>query len=496
MTASTAARIRIVGIVVVVMLVVMALAACSSGEVTVAPVVPEGEHDPAVWGEQYPEIYASWRATAEERPAGKSEYKRGFDGGVMFDKLSEYPFMPLLFKGWGFGIDYNEPRGHSYMLIDQAEADPARVKSGGACLTCKSPYAEDLYAKDAKALFGATYKDAVAMLPQEHRELGATCIDCHDTATADLATRRWTVDSAMAEVGLDPENLSLQEQRLMVCGQCHCTYSVMKDGTTVLDVDFPWEGGEWGAITVEDIINNIETQEHRHEWVQQVTGFKLGFIRHPDVEFLTAGSAHFEAGVSCDDCHMPTVTERRVEFSDHNLMSPLKRDMVACQRCHPKTAAELKAQVIAIQERNLALLIDAGYRTASVAKLFEVANSRIDTQSANVKPRYDEAASHYRQAFYRVVYMGAENSVGFHNPDEGVRILTDASKEAAQAEEILRALLKANGVAVPAEVPLELKKYIEDRGVKKLDFVRAQYVPDPSGAAQKRWPASLAALLR
>jgi nitrite reductase (cytochrome c-552) len=492
------ARAGIVGLGLLILAAMCAalLTGCGAAEETAPSLIPAGEHDPAVWGARYPAVYQTWLATASERPAGKSAYKRGFDGGVMFDKLSEYPFMPLLFNGWGFGIDYNEPRGHYYMVIDQAEADPSRVKSGGACLTCKSPYAEDLHAADSDRLFASAYADAVAMLPAEAREQGASCIDCHDTATLELDTRRWTADAALSEIGLDPAALSTQQQRLMVCGQCHCTYSVMKDGTEVLDVDFPWEGSTWGEIRVENVIENLETQEHRLEWTQNVTGMKLGFIRHPDVEFFTAGSPHYNARMACNDCHMPDVTVNHETVPDHNLMSPLKQDMKACQRCHYDTADELRAKVIAIQDANLASLIDAGYRTATVAKLIELANESLETGSAAVKPRYDEAAGHYRQAFYRVVFMGAENSVGFHNPAEGQRILADASAEAAAAEAILRDLLAEAGVEVLAEVPLELSAYTEDRGVKKLDFNPAQHIPDPSGSAQKKWPESLEALLR
>jgi len=466
------------------------LAACGPATVEpgAPPVIPDGEHDPAVWGEEYPEIYDTWLASADERPAGKSAYKRGFDGGVMFDKLSEYPFMPLLFKGWGFGIDYKEPRGHHYMLIDQAEADPSRVKAGGACLTCKSPYAEDLQAADKGKLFASTYDEAVAMVPSEHRELGATCIDCHDNATLELETRRWTVQSALTEIGVDPADLSTQQQSLMVCGQCHCTYSVMKDGDTSVDVDFPWEGAKWGAITVEGIVANLESQPARLEWKQQVTGMKVGFIRHPDVEFFTAGSPHMNVGLACDDCHMADVKINRTTVSDHNVMSPLKRDGAACKRCHPWSTEKIKATVLEIQDANLVRLIDAGYRTATVAKLIETTNASLETSAADIKPAFDEAAGHYRQALYRVIYMGAENSVGFHNPAESARILADASKAADTAEALLRELLGRKGVQVPAEVPLDLLTYLTDRGVHKLDFVPQDYIPDPSGAAPKRWP--------
>lgn len=501
MRSSAFAKVRLVLLALTLIGVALAsaLAGCSAEPEAVAeaePIVAEGEYDPAVWGAEYPEVYQTWVATAEERPAGKSAYKRGFDGGVMYDKLSEFPFMPVLFSGWGFGLDYNEPRGHHYMLIDQAEIDPARVKSGGACLTCKSPYAEALHEEDADGLFGATYGDAVAMIPEEDRELGATCIDCHDNATLELSTRRWTVDAALTEIGLDPQNLTTQEQELMVCGQCHCTYSVMKDGDAVLDVDFPWEGSEWGAITVENIIENLETNPNRLEWNQKVTGMRVGFIRHPDVEFYSAGSVHMNQGLSCADCHMPDTKIDNKTVSDHNLMSPLKRDGAACQRCHYDTAEEIRAKVIAIQDANLARLADAGYRTATVAKLFELVNTSLDPAAADVKPAYDEAAGHYRQALYRVIFMGAENSVGFHNPAEGERILTDAVREAEAADALLRELLGSHGVQVPAEVPLQLRAYLDNRGTYEKDFVREHYIPDPSGAAEQKWPASLRELLR
>jgi len=41
----------------------------------------------------------------------------------------------------GVCVEYNEPRGHWYMVTDQLEIDPSRIKAGGACLTCKTPYA-------------------------------------------------------------------------------------------------------------------------------------------------------------------------------------------------------------------------------------------------------------------------------------------------------------------------------------------------------------------
>jgi nitrite reductase (cytochrome c-552) len=173
-------------------------------------------------------------------------------------------------------------------------------------------------------------------------------------------------------------------------------------------------------------------------------------------------------------------------------MSPLKQDSMPCKACHPKTDEELRAQVIAIQEHNLAMLVNAGYEVATVARLFQTANASLETTVGD--PVYDEAARHYRQAFYRVVYMGAENSVGFHNPGEAERILRDARAEATAADAALRGLLASKRVRVPGEIPLDLRTYLDGRGVRKLDFRPKQQIPDPSGRAQKTWPRSMRSL--
>ncbi|NLV67524.1 MAG: ammonia-forming cytochrome c nitrite reductase subunit c552, partial [Spirochaetes bacterium] len=84
-----------------------------------AGVIAEDEFDPEVWGKIFPLQYESWLATGQMRPSGKSMYKKGWDDDkVVYDKLSEFPFLALLYNGWGFGVEYNEPRGHFFAIID------------------------------------------------------------------------------------------------------------------------------------------------------------------------------------------------------------------------------------------------------------------------------------------------------------------------------------------------------------------------------------------
>ena len=120
---------------------------------------------------------------------------------MIYDKLSEYPFMALLFNGWGFGVEYNEIRGHYYMLIDQLEIDPSRLKAGGVCLTCKTPYAPKLKKEMGVNYFKDPYLDVHAKIPAQFQQMGVTCIDCHDNKTMDLKLSRWTLIKALKDMG-------------------------------------------------------------------------------------------------------------------------------------------------------------------------------------------------------------------------------------------------------------------------------------------------------
>lgn len=487
-------KAQVVWAIVAGVVLSLTLVACAAPPEPAPPTIQAvaASTDPADWADAYPVQYADWLATSDPRPEGKSVYKRGFDGGYTFDKLSEFPFMPVIFKGWGFGIDYNEPRGHYFMMVDQQEADPSRVKAGGACLTCKSPSANALYEQYGADVMSMPYTEALELLPEGQEELGVSCIDCHDNKTLELRSDRWTMERALSDIGLEAPND--EQQRMIVCGQCHCTYSVMKDDGASVDVNFPWQGGSWGDVSIETIVANLEAYPARLEWTQETTGFKLGFIRHPDVEFFTADSVHYNAGLSCPDCHMPYKVVDGTKTADHNVMSPLKQDMKACVPCHPEDAQELRDQVIELQDRNASMLMDTGYAVAANAKLFETINASVDLSAPDIKTAYDEAAALYRQAFYRVVYMGAENSMGFHNPSEGGRILRDAMAYSSRCDSILRTIAASAGLDVPAEIDLQLEKYLVDRGEKKLGFVKANHFPDPYPTNTSLWPNNAAAL--
>jgi nitrite reductase (cytochrome c-552) len=57
----------------------------------------------------------------------------------------------------------------------------------------------------------------------------------------------------------------------------------------------------------------------------------------------------------------------------------------------------------------------------------------------------------------------------------------DAIRFASKSEGLLRQILASGGIAVPEKVDLELAKYLDNRGTKKLMFKKDQEMPDPFG---------------
>lgn len=446
--------------------------------------IAEGEMDPANWGKTYPVHYDLWKKTEEPTAAGKSKYRKGWDAdNVTWDKLSEYPYLALLFNGWGFGVAYNEPRGHAFMIKDQIEIDASRVGAGGVCLTCKTPYAPKLEKDLGLAYYKEPFLDVLGKIPKQHRELGVACVDCHQSKDMSLIiSREFTLGKALAGMGVDKAKLTHQDMRSLVCAQCHVTYNIPKDeNKKSVGVYFPWQGSTLGNITIENIIKQLRTDPSVGEWKQNVTGFKLAFIRHPEYELFSNNSVHWKAGAACADCHMPYTKVGSAKVSDHRVTSPLKADLKACQQCHSETPDWLRQRVYDIQDRVVSLQLRAGYGTATAAKLFEMTHKAQEAGTVIDQALYDAAKDNYLEAFYRTVFIGAENSVGFHNPAEATRVLGDAVAFAGKSEGLLRQALAKAGVDIPAKIDLELDKYLKDRGKTKQQFKPEQEIKDPFG---------------
>jgi nitrite reductase (cytochrome c-552) len=113
--------------------------------------------------------------------------------------------------------------------------------------------------------------------------------------------------------------------------------------------------------------------------------------------------------------------------------SPLLNINNACQTCHPIAEDELRARAERAQE-NTKLLRD-GAMDAVVALIADLAAARAAGRpDAELAP----ARELQRRAQFYLDFIEAENSMGFHAPQEAARILGQAMDYARQGQVAIR----------------------------------------------------------
>ncbi len=385
--------------------------------------IPEGELDPAVWGQNFPHQYDSFSRTEEDY--GKTPY----GGSTPYSKLEAYPAMIRLWAGYAFSKDHNEDRGHYYAQIDQENTQRVKlVSQPGACINCHAAETPQLIAEMGWENFNRTpYNDLVDKL-----HYGSSCADCHDPETMELVITRPAFANAMAERGIDWTEASRQEMRSYVCAQCHVEYYFQGEDKLLT---FPWSQG----LSV-DAIEQYYDDAGFKDWTHAETGAPMLKVQHPEFE-LWSNSLHARSGVSCADCHMPFVREGSVKVSDHWLRSPLENISESCQTCHNRPEEELKERVAIIQDTTAGLLRD------SEEALLDAIDAIVAAKDAGATDEdLAEALKLHRAASFRWDFISSENSTGFHNPQESARILAESIDRARQAElEANRVLVKVEG---------------------------------------------------
>jgi nitrite reductase (cytochrome c-552) len=213
--------------------------------------------------------------------------------------------------------------------------------------------------------------------------------------------------------------------RSLVCAQCHVEYYFKGERKYLT---YPWHRG----LRAEDIEAYYDEAGFK-DWVHAQSGALLLKAQHPEFELWTQG-IHARSGVACADCHMPYVREGAIKVSDHHVRSPLLNVARACQPCHRFPEAEMKARAEAIQDRTKSIQIRT--EEAVVALVHAIADARAkgvpDAQLQ--RPR-----ALHRKAQWRLDFVAAENSTGFHAPQETARLLAEAIDFARQGEvEVVR----------------------------------------------------------
>ncbi len=136
---------------------------------------------------------------------------------------------------------------------------------------------------------------------------------------------------------------------------------------------------------------------------------------------------------ACVNCHimreLPYVREGAVKVSDHWLRSPLVNINKACQTCHKQDEQELRNRVLLIQNNTAELL------RKSEAAIVDAIDAIAAAKAAGATEEQLQDALHLqRRATFYWDFVAAENSTGFHSPQEAARVLANAIDFARQAQ--------------------------------------------------------------
>jgi nitrite reductase (cytochrome c-552) len=144
---------------------------------------------------------------------------------------------------------------------------------------------------------------------------------------------------------------------------------------------------------------------------------------------------HARSGVACADCHMPYQRVGALKVSDHHVRSPLLNVNRACQTCHRWSEAELAGRAAQIQDRV------HGMRDQAMDALIDlIADLRAARAAGDTAAAFREAQRFQRHAQFYLDFIEAENSSGFHAPQEALRVLGQSIDLARRGQLALRPL--------------------------------------------------------
>jgi nitrite reductase (cytochrome c-552) len=380
--------------------------------------IAEMEPDSSKWGVNYPNQYSTLLKT-------ETNNTRTIHGGSeKYSKLEEDPRLLDLFAGYGFSKEYNEDRGHLNSLTDVREIKRVGEKTAGTCYSCKSSDNPRLWDEIGMAEFDRTlFKDL-----GQHIDQPIGCANCHEAGTMRLVVTNPALDEALKAQGKDWKTFTRQEMRTVVCANCHVEYYFAGEGAYLT---FPWSDG----TRIEEI-SQYYAELGFKDWEHPQSGAPMIKMQHPEYELFTADSTHYKAGVACADCHMPYTRDGAAKFSTHDVQSPLLNAETACGACHTDVGY-VTTRVATIQQQVRETMDASEDAITAAIQAIQAAAEAPDVDTALLT----EARDLHREAQLRWDFIAAENSMGFHNPEESLRILAVATDLARQAQ--LKAVLAA-----------------------------------------------------
>ena len=415
--------------------------------------ITDETEDAAVWGKNFPLQYDRYLKTVDmvrTRFGGSEAMPRTPTEAdprtvVAQSKIEDDPRLKRMWAGYAFAIDFREERGHAYMLDDQTLTQRHQKPQFGTCIHCHA----SVYLPYKRLGGGDLIKGFEKMNPMPYAEARklvehpVSCIDCHDPATMQLRITRpgfiEGIRAYKATQGIQDYDVnkmaSRQEMRAFVCGQCHVEYYFKGDEKRLT---YPWFNG----LQADKILAYYDETGFK-DWTHAETGAPMLKAQHPEFEMWNQG-IHARAGVACADCHMPYMRVGAMKISDHHVRSPLLNINNACQTCHKAPEEELKARAENIQSKTFEM------RDMAMEALMAFIEAIKAAQAAGApEDRLIQARDYQRKATFLIDFVEAENSTGFHAPQEAARVLFTAM------DHIRHGHIALAGETVTAAAPVE-----------------------------------------
>lgn len=373
--------------------------------------IAQMEADSAKWGLNFPNQYSSLLKTETNNT------QTAYAGSNPFSKLEKDPRLLTLFAGYSFSKEYNEDRGHLNSLTDVRAIKRVDENTHATCYSCKSSNNPGLWDEMGMAAYDKLMFSELT--PQIEEPIG--CANCHEANTMKLIVTNPALEEALVAQGKDWRTFTRQQMRTIVCANCHVEYYFKGDDKYLV---FPWAKG----TRIEQISEFYQDIEFT-DWKHPQAGTPMIKMQHPDYELFSADSTHFKAGVACADCHMPYTRDGAAKFSTHDVHSPLLNAETACGACHTDVeyvtgrVSQIQNQVWATMEATEDALVEA-------IQALEAAAATVGVDETILA----EGRNLHRESQLRWDFIAAESSMGFHNPEEALRILADATNLARQAQ--------------------------------------------------------------
>jgi formate-dependent nitrite reductase cytochrome c552 subunit len=391
---------------------------------------------------------------------------RAYGGRFQSKNGWQYVSTTGVVKAWDLLEDrYPESKEHKSFIPESAAA------ANPTCLQCKTQDQilkwKFLGDKDPKAKWDRT-SNVVEFVKDLSN--GLNCFFCHDPHAARPRIVRdgliqalgrpekdtlWHKDPRATKIevrdfrgGIRKIALLEKYDAKLQCGQCHVEYNCNpgydpKTGEYSIKAadprtnHFPFKD----VFQIYDHYNALGFRDFKH----QLTGGLLWKAQHPEAETYW-NSRHDKAGTSCNDCHMPKVKNKQGKvYTSHWQTSPRNYIRETCLKanCHPKLTPEQ-----AIYEIDSVRSFIKGKMRKSEFWLSALIDKIVEGKKAGLPDDVlRQAQEQHQKAHIYWEWWTAENSDGFHNPDQARLSLTKSVEESKKGMKIISDALETKAAA-------------------------------------------------